>query len=89
MIVNELRSESVHEEFMEVFGQHFSIRKVPHAQMHPVYQHPALHIFILKKKMQPASTTNQKEVLPAASTLEQPRTALPQHNAGKEGESAR
>lgn len=59
MIVNELRSDTIHEEFMAAFGQEFLIRKVPHSHMHAVYQHPALGIYILKKKR---SQTNDKSI---------------------------
>lgn len=84
MIVNELRSESVHDEFMEAFGEHFSIRKVAHSHMHPVYQHPELHIFILKRKMLSPIKPDEKETSSAA--LQRVNTTLPESSAGREGE---
>jgi len=52
VVVNELRSESVHARFLELFGPHFAVRKVPRAKMDAVHQHPAIDIFLLKLRRQ-------------------------------------
>ena len=52
MVVNELRSESVHARFLEVFGPHFAVRKVLRAKMDAVHQHPAIDIFLMKPRRQ-------------------------------------
>jgi len=48
--VNEFRSASVHEAWTAAFSQHFTWRKAPRARMHPVYQHPAINILIMKRR---------------------------------------
>ena len=35
---------------MAVFGARFAIRRVPHARLHPDYAHPAIHIYLLKRR---------------------------------------
>lgn len=50
LIVNELRSQTVHALFHEIFLTTFTIKTVPHAKMDPVYQHPAIEIFVLKRR---------------------------------------
>ena len=60
VIVNELRCEAVHQKFLELFGEAFTMKKVLHSQMHPIYQHPSVDIFILKKK-KAVSTTEASE----------------------------
>ncbi|KAL4448418.1 hypothetical protein ABPG75_005637 [Micractinium tetrahymenae] len=53
IITNEFRSQAVHDVFMEQFGQHFTIRKVQAGKMDPNYQHPLIHIYLLKRRKQP------------------------------------
>jgi protein N-lysine methyltransferase METTL21D len=50
LCVNEFRSQSVHEAWTAAFSQHFTWRKAPRARMHPVYQHPAIDILIMKRR---------------------------------------
>ncbi|KAL4438246.1 hypothetical protein ABPG77_010607 [Micractinium sp. CCAP 211/92] len=50
IVTNEFRSQSVHDVFMETFGQHFMIRKVQSGKMDPNYQHPLIHIYLLKRR---------------------------------------
>ena len=52
MVVNELRSESVHARFLQLFEPHFAVRKVPRGKMDPVHQHPAIDIFLMKLRRQ-------------------------------------
>jgi hypothetical protein len=35
---------------MAVFSARFAIRRVPHARLHPDYAHPAIHIYLLKRR---------------------------------------
>ena len=50
---NELRSDSVHERFMTVFSQHFTIKRTPHrSKMDPVHQHPLIDIFFCQLRKQ-------------------------------------
>ncbi|MEW5306988.1 MAG: hypothetical protein WDW36_009411 [Sanguina aurantia] len=50
VVVNELRSESVHSRFMELFTATHTMKKVPHAKMDPQFQHPNIMIYILRKR---------------------------------------
>ncbi|GMH33697.1 hypothetical protein BSKO_01531 [Bryopsis sp. KO-2023] len=69
LVVNELRSESVQDEFMSAFGEHFTIRKVSHSQMHPTYQHPSVDILILKRKW--VSSGQRKAVQGATASTDE------------------
>ena len=50
VVVNELRSESVHNRFTALFEQHFTIKKTLRSKMDPVHQHTAIDILILKRR---------------------------------------
>lgn len=50
MVVNELRSESVQNRFMQLFTATHTMKKVPHAKMDPQFQHPNIMIYLLKKR---------------------------------------
>lgn len=49
-VCNELRSHSVHARFMELFSASHTIKVVPRAKLHDVYQHPNINIFVMRKK---------------------------------------
>ena len=72
VVVNELRSDSVHARFLELFGPHFVMRKVPRAKMDAVHQHPAIDIFLLKlRRQRPGSPA----AAPAGDTVQGPEAA--------------
>jgi len=48
VVINELRSESVHSRFLELMAEEFSHKKVPHSRMGSV-QHPNIDIFLFRK----------------------------------------
>eukprot|EP01023_Acetabularia_acetabulum_P066506 TRINITY_DN8991_c0_g2_i1.p1 TRINITY_DN8991_c0_g2~~TRINITY_DN8991_c0_g2_i1.p1 ORF type:complete len:397 (+),score=44.51 TRINITY_DN8991_c0_g2_i1:91-1281(+) len=50
LVVNEDRSDSVKQKFEDLFGGYFTMKKIPHSKMDPVYQHPKIDIFLLKKR---------------------------------------
>lgn len=50
VITNEFRSATVHEMFMQQFGQYFTIRRVPVSRMDAQFQHPLIHIYLLKRR---------------------------------------
>lgn len=50
VVVNELRSETVHSRFTELFEQHFTIKRMPRSKMDAVHQHRAIDILILKRR---------------------------------------
>ena len=50
VVVNELRSESVHSHFTSLFQQHFTIKRTPRSKMDAVHQHSAIDILILKRR---------------------------------------
>jgi predicted nicotinamide N-methyase len=52
LIVNELRSDSVQSVFMQIFGEHYSIKRIAASKLHPLYQHPAIQVFQLKLRRQ-------------------------------------
>ncbi|KAK9803541.1 hypothetical protein WJX73_006406 [Symbiochloris irregularis] len=52
---NELRSDSVHSRFQELFGQHFVIKRTPHKKMDATHQHPLIDIFVCKLRKQAAA----------------------------------
>lgn len=50
IIANERRSESVQAGFVELFTPSFIMRKVPLSKMDAVHQHPAIELYLLKRK---------------------------------------
>lgn len=50
VIANERRSESVQAAFLSLFSDSFTFKKVPLAKQDPDYSHPAIELYILKKK---------------------------------------
>jgi hypothetical protein len=50
IIANERRSESVQSAFTGLFSQGFTFKKVPLAKQDPNFCHPAIELYILKKK---------------------------------------
>lgn len=58
IVVNELRSESVHSRFILLFEQHFTIKRTPRSKMDAVHQHSAIDILILKRRKDVASSSN-------------------------------
>lgn len=61
IVTNEFRSQAVHDIFMHQFGQHFTIRKVQMGKMDPNYQHPLIHIYLLKKRKQALEDASEDE----------------------------
>ena len=51
-MVNELRSQAVHDRFTTLFEQHFTIKRTPRSKMDAVHQHSAIDILILKRRKQ-------------------------------------
>ena len=49
MVVNELRSESVHARFLQLFEEHFTIKKVPQISMQS-YRNSSLEARSLSKR---------------------------------------
>ncbi|KAL3140651.1 hypothetical protein ABBQ32_005217 [Trebouxia sp. C0010 RCD-2024] len=68
IVVNELRSESVHSRFIALFEQHFTIKRTPRSKMDAVHQHSAIDILVLKRRKDVASNSN----LPAQLSSESP-----------------
>ena len=64
VVVNELRSESVHSRFTALFEQHFTIKRTPRSKMDSVHQHSAIDILILKRRKAVGSNSD----VPAQST---------------------
>lgn len=58
LVVNERRSESVQSAFMQLFSETHSIKMVPHSKMDPVHQHPAIEIYVMKKRKQKGKANN-------------------------------
>ena len=59
VVVNELRSESVHNCFMATFEQYFTIKRTPRNKMDAVHQHSAIDILTLKRRKEHATTSWQ------------------------------
>lgn len=55
VIANEFRCERVHEMFMSLFGEFFTIKKIPANKMDESYRHPLIHIYVLKKRKESSS----------------------------------
>ncbi len=49
VVCNEFRSQSVHDIFMAEFSKHMNIKKVPMNKFEAEYQHPLIHIYVMKK----------------------------------------
>lgn len=61
VVVNELRSESVHSRFTALFEQHFTIKRTPRSKMDAVHQHSAIDILILKRRKAVESSNNSTD----------------------------
>lgn len=64
IVCNEFRSQTVHDLFIESFSEHFSVRKVSMARMDKAYQHPLIHIYLMKRKK---SEKTSSQSLPSSS----------------------
>lgn len=53
LVANELRSHSVAAAFDAAVAPHFTVKRVPRARMHAQYQHPSIHLLLLKRKAAP------------------------------------
>eukprot|EP00850_Spirogloea_muscicola_P013073 SM000087S23355 [mRNA] locus=s87:265381:268142:+ [translate_table: standard] len=51
LVGQESRSTIVDALLLKKCKQHFTVKKVSHSKLHPEYQHPAIDLFILKRKM--------------------------------------
>ena len=58
-MVNELRSQAVHDRFTTLFEQHFTIKRTPRSKMDSVHQHSAIDILILKRRKQPETAQHK------------------------------
>ncbi|GAQ81687.1 hypothetical protein KFL_000880010 [Klebsormidium nitens] len=67
LISYELRSHSVHTAFLEQSSRLFSVRKIPHAKMHPLFQHPSIDIYALRKLPQAHSRSSTSSPSPTPS----------------------
>ncbi|GAB4813580.1 hypothetical protein N2152v2_000626 [Parachlorella kessleri] len=101
VVVNEFRSQAVHEAFMAAFQQHFTLKKVPASKMDPQFQHPLIHIYLCKRRKQPAAADRPDAATRELAALnmagqEQPhgdlgnelQEALPHQAAGKAADSS-
>lgn len=50
IIANELRSESVQAQFMKLFEESFTVKKVPHSKLDAEYRHSSIILYIMKQK---------------------------------------
>lgn len=50
LIANEMRCQTVHSMFMDLFSDFFIVKKLPVSQLHSEYQHPVIHIYQCKLK---------------------------------------
>ena len=50
LVVNELRSQTVHARFLEAFEPTHNIKIIPLSKMDETYQHPNIQIFHMKKR---------------------------------------
>jgi hypothetical protein len=89
VVVNELRSETVHARFLELFEPHFAVRKVPRGKMDAVHQHPAIDIFLMKLRRQRPSkqVTSRADGKPQRATAQAAEGRLVKQ-LGKPGEKA-
>lgn len=91
IITNEFRSQAVHDIFMERFSQHFTIRKVQAGKMDPNYQHPLIHIYLLKRRKQAAGeegSATGPTAEAAAAAPEEPEAGQVQEDAARNSAAA-
>ncbi|PRW45241.1 hypothetical protein C2E21_6339 [Chlorella sorokiniana] len=94
IITNEFRSQTVHDEFMAQFGRHFTIRKVAAGKMDANYQHPLIHIYLLKRRKEPlqdgdtSAAAEEGADAAAATTADAVADAAGQQAAGAAAEPA-
>jgi hypothetical protein len=81
---------------MEQFGRHFAIRKVAPSKMDPNFQHPLIHIYLLKRRKQPLEAGaaveaggEAEEVGPAGAQATEPAAEAQREAADAGGPVAR
>lgn len=85
LMANELRSREVHERFIELFSQHFTIEQVSPSHMHPIYQHPALGMYCMKRKSASETIIEKMpnaQVCPEITGTSEPLVASASHFVG-------
>jgi hypothetical protein len=66
LVANEVRSLSVQQRFIDLFSKEYVLKTVPHSKQHPDFQHPAILLYILKRRKegkgkQAAETQDEEE----------------------------
>jgi predicted nicotinamide N-methyase len=56
LIANEMRCQTVHSMFMDMFSEFFTVKKLPVSQLHSEYQHPMIHIYQCKLKRESSNS---------------------------------
>ena len=55
LVCNELRSESVHAAFVQIFAGHFAIRTVPRKDLDAHFSSEHIHLLTLRRRRSPAA----------------------------------
>lgn len=71
VVCNEFRSQTVNDIFMAEFSRHFSIKKIPMNKMESEYQHPLIHIYIMKRLKKKGGGAKEVEVRPGEQKEEE------------------
>jgi len=53
LVANETRSLTTAAEWQRVFSEHFLLKRIPHAKMHPEYRHPLIALWQLRRRRAP------------------------------------
>jgi len=86
LVVNELRSHSVHSAFMSAFEPTHVIKIIPHSKMDDFFQHPNIQIFYMKKlkpkkaKYASSEAVSTASVHPGSTPLAEAADSLSEHD---------
>jgi hypothetical protein len=61
LIANEVRSLSVQQRFLELFGAQFVLKTVPASKQHSMFQHPAILLYLCKRRKEGKAGGKQGE----------------------------
>lgn len=83
LVANELRSDSVHSRFMEVFSKEFTLKKILHSKMDAKHQHHLIDIYVMKRRKQKpiSEAATVTETNPESNRCSSP-AAFPCHDTG-------
>ncbi|KAL6754414.1 putative methyltransferase-domain-containing protein [Haematococcus lacustris] len=72
VVVNELRSHTIQQAFIDTFNTTHVLKQVPQARLHEDYRHPLIQVFVCKKKRRAPQPAQDAMVEAATDLLHRP-----------------